>query len=45
MTEEQYTLALTEVDNWVGPDGVAKEKVMLVNGEQSALVSLRVHGR
>ncbi|KAK3995163.1 laccase [Cladorrhinum sp. PSN332] len=27
-----YTLTLTEVDNWTGPDGVVKEKVMLVNG-------------
>ncbi|AEO58496.1 extracellular laccase, lcc1 [Thermothelomyces thermophilus ATCC 42464] len=26
-----YTLTLTEVDNWTGPDGVVKEKVMLVN--------------
>lgn len=29
----QYTLTLTEVDNWLGPDGVTKEKVMLVNGQ------------
>lgn len=28
----QYSLTLTEEDNWVGPDGVTKEKVMLVNG-------------
>ncbi|KAK3312917.1 laccase-1 [Apodospora peruviana] len=28
-----YTLTLTEVDNWVGPDGVTKKKVMLVNGK------------
>lgn len=28
-----YTLTLTEEDNWTGPDGVVKEKVMLVNGE------------
>ncbi|KAK4183168.1 laccase [Podospora australis] len=27
-----YTLTLTEVDNWTGPDGVVKKKVMLVNG-------------
>ncbi|KAK4225831.1 laccase [Podospora fimiseda] len=27
-----YTLTLTEVDNWTGPDGVVKHKVMLVNG-------------
>lgn len=27
-----YTLTLTEEDNWTGPDGVVKEKVMLVNG-------------
>ncbi|KAK4101287.1 multicopper oxidase [Parathielavia hyrcaniae] len=27
-----YTLTLTEVDNWTGPDGVVKNKVMLVNG-------------
>ncbi|KAK3306164.1 laccase-1 [Chaetomium strumarium] len=28
----KYTLTLTETDNWQGPDGVVKEKVMLVNG-------------
>ncbi|CAP61995.1 uncharacterized protein PODANS_5_1200 [Podospora anserina S mat+] len=28
-----YTLTLTEVDNWLGPDGVVKQKVMLVNGD------------
>lgn len=28
-----YTLTLTEEDNWTGPDGVVKEKVMLVNGD------------
>ncbi|KAL2131630.1 hypothetical protein VTI74DRAFT_4784 [Chaetomium olivicolor] len=28
-----YTLTLTEVNNWAGPDGVVKEKVMLVNGK------------
>ncbi|KAK4120739.1 multicopper oxidase [Parathielavia appendiculata] len=27
-----YTLTLTEIDNWTGPDGVVKNKVMLVNG-------------
>ncbi|ROW00470.1 hypothetical protein VPNG_07965 [Cytospora leucostoma] len=27
-----YTLTLTESDNWTGPDGVIKKKVMLVNG-------------
>ncbi|KAM7219662.1 laccase [Rhypophila decipiens] len=26
-----YTLTLTEVNNWTGPDGVVKRKVMLVN--------------
>ncbi|KAK0648653.1 laccase [Cercophora newfieldiana] len=29
----KYTLTLTEVDNWTGPDGVVKKKVMLVNGK------------
>lgn len=33
LTETQYTLNLTEEENWVGPDGVAKAKVMLVNGK------------
>ncbi|KAM7204229.1 laccase [Naviculisporaceae sp. PSN 640] len=28
-----YTLTLTEVNNWLGPDGVVKEKVMLVNNK------------
>ncbi|KAK3936690.1 laccase [Diplogelasinospora grovesii] len=28
-----YTLTITEVDNWVGPDGVTKEKVMLINNK------------
>jgi len=28
----QYNLTLTEVDDWLGPDGVIKKKVMLVNG-------------
>ncbi|KAB5559524.1 benzenediol:oxygen oxidoreductase [Coniochaeta sp. 2T2.1] len=27
-----YALTITEVDNWTGPDGVVKPKVMLVNG-------------
>ncbi|KAK5661604.1 hypothetical protein OQA88_9704 [Cercophora sp. LCS_1] len=31
-TTRKYTLTLTEEENWVGPDGVAKAKVMLVNG-------------
>lgn len=31
-TTRQYTLNLTEHDNWTGPDGVVKRKVMLVNG-------------
>lgn len=39
LTETQYTLNLTEEENWVGPDGVAKAKVMLVNGRSSLLVS------
>jgi hypothetical protein len=30
--KSQYTLTLTEADNWQGPDGVIKERVMLVNG-------------
>lgn len=29
----KYTLNITEHDNWQGPDGVVKEKVMLVNGK------------
>ncbi|KAK3348695.1 laccase [Lasiosphaeria hispida] len=29
----KYNLTLTEEDNWMGPDGVVKEKVMLVNGK------------
>ncbi|EGS22488.1 uncharacterized protein CTHT_0020300 [Thermochaetoides thermophila DSM 1495] len=29
----KYTLTLTEEDNWTGPDGVVKEKIMLVNGK------------
>ena len=29
----QYALTITEVDNWLGPDGVVKEKVMLVNSK------------
>ncbi|KAJ4407264.1 laccase, multicopper oxidase, benzenediol:oxygen oxidorectuctase [Neurospora sp. IMI 360204] len=29
----RYTLDLTETDNWTGPDGVVKEKVMMVNGK------------
>lgn len=41
LTETQYTLNLTEEENWVGPDGVAKAKVMLVNGRSSLLVSFR----
>ena len=28
----EYWLDLTEHDNWVGPDGVVKEKMMLYNG-------------
>ncbi|KAK2073255.1 hypothetical protein P8C59_007547 [Phyllachora maydis] len=28
-----YTLSISEVDNWVGGDGVVKEKAMLVNGQ------------
>ncbi|KAK4145141.1 laccase [Dichotomopilus funicola] len=28
-----YTFTLTEVDNWTGPDGVVKEKVMLINNK------------
>ncbi len=27
-----YTLTITEVDNYIGGDGVAKTKAMLVNG-------------
>lgn len=29
----KYTFTLTEVNNWVGGDGVAKVKAMLVNGK------------
>lgn len=29
----QYTLTLTEVDDYVGADGKVKEKAMLINGE------------
>lgn len=32
----RYTLTLTEHDNWQGPDGVVKAKVMLVNGMLSS---------
>ncbi|KAF3767224.1 hypothetical protein M406DRAFT_69386 [Cryphonectria parasitica EP155] len=28
----QYDLTLTQAENWLGPDGVVKEDVMLVNG-------------
>ena len=28
----QYTFMVTEVDMFVGGDGIAKEKAMLVNG-------------
>ncbi|KAK1764472.1 laccase [Phialemonium atrogriseum] len=27
-----YTLVVTEIDNWKGPDGVVKKKAMLING-------------
>jgi hypothetical protein len=27
----QYTFTLTEEENWTGPDGVVKNKVMLIN--------------
>jgi len=33
LTETQYTLNITEEENWTGPDGVVKVKVMLVNGK------------
>ena len=29
--KRQYTLTLTEETNWMGPDGVVKKIVMLVN--------------
>lgn len=35
-----YTLTLTESDDWTGPDGVIKKKVMLVNGTCSAASQL-----
>ncbi|KAI4603906.1 Laccase-1 [Pestalotiopsis sp. 9143b] len=28
-----FDLTLTEIDNWAGPDGVVKEKVMLINDQ------------
>lgn len=37
---EQYTLTLTEEENWKGPDGVTKDKVMLVNGTHIMLLSV-----
>lgn len=36
----QYHLTLTEEDNWLGPDGVTKDKVMLVNGMRKAVVRI-----
>ena len=29
--KQQYTLTLTEETNWMGPDGVVKDIVMLIN--------------
>ncbi|PSS05173.1 laccase [Coniella lustricola] len=29
----EYELTLTQAENWVGPDGVVKDSVMLVNGD------------
>ncbi|KAK0615729.1 L559a mutant of Melanocarpus Albomyces laccase [Bombardia bombarda] len=31
--DRNYTFALTEVDNYVGPDGQVKEKAMLINNQ------------
>lgn len=28
-----FNLDVTEIDNWTGPDGVVKDKVMLINGQ------------
>lgn len=28
-----FDLEITEIDNWTGPDGIVKEKVMLINGQ------------
>ncbi|KAM7186241.1 laccase [Rhypophila sp. PSN 637] len=28
-----YNFVITEIDNWVGPDGVVKKKAMLINGK------------
>lgn len=28
-----FNLDISEVDNWTGPDGVVKEKVMLINNQ------------
>lgn len=39
---EQYTLTLTEEENWQGSDGVTKDKVMLVNGMHIELMLLSV---
>ena len=33
LTLVQYTFTITEVNNWVGGDGVAKAKAMLINGK------------
>jgi FtsP/CotA-like multicopper oxidase with cupredoxin domain len=30
---QQYNLEITEIDNWVGGDGVVKRKAMLINGQ------------
>jgi len=35
----KYTLNITEHDNWQGPDGVVKQKVMLINGKFRSLPS------
>ena len=32
-TARTFDLTLTEIDNWTGPDGVVKEKVMLINDQ------------
>ncbi|KAG4440397.1 hypothetical protein IFR05_004137 [Cadophora sp. M221] len=31
-TIRTYTFTVTEIDNWVGPDGAIKKKAMLING-------------
>lgn len=32
-TTREFSWEITEIENWTGPDGVTKEKVMLVNNQ------------